>query len=73
MSRESVKRDHLYRSTGGIDNLKLPSLPLVQVRGIMRAKLFDRLQSRHHGCLQTGRLYTLLIPDDGLAIREIEE
>jgi hypothetical protein len=38
-----IKRDHLHGSTGGIDNLKPPSLPLIGMGRILSAKLLDRL------------------------------
>src|SRR5215217_4738033 len=63
-----IKRDHLHGSTGGIDNLKPPSLPLIGMERILSAKL----HGRKHGCLNTGRLNALLIADHDLAVREIE-
>ena len=67
-----IKRDHLHGSTGGVDNLKPPSLPLIGMGRILGAKLLNRLHSRQHGRLNIDRLNALLIADHDLAVREIE-
>jgi hypothetical protein len=67
MREVGIKRDHLHGSTGGVDNLKPPSLPLSGMGWILSTKLLARLHGGDHGRLDTGSLNALFITDHVIA------
>lgn len=73
MRREAVEGIALHCSTCRIYNLKLPSLPLIRVQGMLRAKLLYGFHSRDHGYWTTAlnqRLYAVL--DNILLLRKAD-
>jgi len=51
MREAGVKGNGMDRSTGGIDNLKLPPLPFIRVGRVLGAKLLCSLYCGGHGGL----------------------
>ena len=72
VSRAGVELNALHRATGGIDNLQPPSLPFIQIHGILGAQLRRSLQGCDHSSLDAGNLNALVVTDHGLAIGEVE-
>ena len=68
----SIQRQGMDGSARRIDDLKSPALPFLGRRRVLSPEFLDHLHSRDQGRLDAERLYALIVPDHGLAVRQME-